>query len=217
MICTKDNFSQNQHSANIDNTFFGTFNNEEELLHNIKDGLRSQDFSTSFDESSEQNNYEESVNSIVDTILEKLPSKVYEIIDNKTEQEIKEIIKKEITAFLLTDSQTKVEPVVQAIIPDAELYSEQERKAKEYKDLVDEFFKDLPAASEHRSEIISRSLLINSIINTSKDRSVVIADSTDLNENLLTDFYPYVHKDMFRQSWQVLLHPLENVQVPSQE
>ena len=66
------------------------------------------------------------------------------------------------------------------------MYAEQERKAKEYDEILDEFFIDNVAAKERRSELISAELLLQTIINVDIDpkKSGIIANVVDLNKNL---------------------------------
>ena len=172
MTCLKSNFSLETASGEINQSLFGKYENIDQLITNIKNGLKDCSFSTTLEESSDDINYQKSVNLLIDTILDKLT--ISSLAKKK--------VRKELSKFLFPDTNTVVKSEKIAIIPDAELFSEQERKAKKYNDILDEFFKDNPAAKARREEIISQELLLSSIINT--QTGTIVANARDLNTNL---------------------------------
>lgn len=173
MTCLKSNFSLETASGEINQSLFGKYNNIDELINNIKNGLKECSFSTTLEESNDDNNYQQSVDLLINTILDKL---------NDVSVLGKKKIKRELSKFLLPNTSTNIKPEVTAIIPDAELFSEQERKSREYNDILDEFFQENGAAKSRREEILSSELLLSSIIDTKT--GTIVANAKDLNSNL---------------------------------
>ena len=175
MSCLKPNFSSEIASGEINSSLFGEYTNLDELINNIKSGLKECSFGTTIDESDNQIDYEKSVDLLINTILDKLNN-----LNSIQERKIKSELRKE----LLPNSNKVIKTEVHAIIPDAQLYSEQERKSKEYDDILDEFFIDNIAAKQRRSELLSAELLLQTIINVDPKNPKIIANVIDLNENL---------------------------------
>lgn len=173
MTCLKSNFSLETASGEINQSLFGKYNNIDELISNIKNGLKECSFSTTLEESNNDNNYQQSVDLLINTILDKLSD--ISVLGKKK-------IKIELSKFLLPSTLTIIKPEVAAIIPDVELLSEQARKSREYDDILNEFFQGNVAARSRREEILSNELLLSSIINTKT--GTVVANAKDLNNNL---------------------------------
>jgi hypothetical protein len=72
MSCLKPNFSSEIASGEINSSLFGEYTNLDELINNIKSGLKECSFSTTIDESDNQIDYEKSVDLLINTILDKL-------------------------------------------------------------------------------------------------------------------------------------------------
>lgn len=173
MTCLKSNFSLETASGEISQNLFGKYANLDELINNIKNGLKECSFSTTLDESEDADNYQKSIDLLINTILDKLSD-----VGNLGKKKIK----RELSKFLFPNTTNTVKSEVAAVIPDAELYSEQERKAREYNDILDEFFIENTAAKARRDELVAEELLLSSIINTKT--GTVVANAKDLNTNL---------------------------------
>lgn len=172
MTCLKPNFSLETASGEINQNLFGKYNSIDELINNIKNGLKDCSFSTALDESNDDMNYQKSISLLIDTILDKL--NISSLAKRK--------VQKELSKFLLPSTNISIKIEKTAVIPDAELFSDQERKARKYSDILDEFFNENPAARARREELISGELLLNSIINV--QTGVIVANAKDLNVNL---------------------------------
>lgn len=186
MNCQKYNFSQKEFSRKITALMnISEIKTSDELITHFIQGLEDiESFSTNIKTSENVDRYEISVDELINTILVKLDEVNLPIEKFGTREEIKSKLKEALSDYLLPNSQEIVKEETQAVIPDAGLISEQERKSKTYKDLMNVFFQDLPALKSRRSEIISTKLLLSTIINTALDQSMVISSNKDLNENL---------------------------------
>ena len=61
MTCLKSNFSLETASGEINQSLFGKYESIDELITNIKNGLKDCSFSTTLEESSDDINYQKSV------------------------------------------------------------------------------------------------------------------------------------------------------------
>lgn len=174
MSCIKPNFSLDRASGEINQNLFGEYNNIKELEENILNVLKGEktSFSTSPETSKDPIDYEKSIDLLIKTILDKLD--IGELAKRR--------VRKTLYKALLPNTTNIIKQEQSAVIADADLISEQERKARKYNDIIDEFFEDNPAARARREEIVSSELLLSSIINT--HTGVIIANAKDLNTNL---------------------------------
>lgn len=167
MNCPKENYSS-QDFGELNANLFGKYNNIEELIKNIKQGLKDCSFSSTLESSSGKNTYEIGIDKLIQDIITKLNIQNSNDID---------CITKELKEFMLPSKPIQDKQEIEAEINE----TRQDRNSKRYNDIIDEYFKNNTGAKNRRSELISQQLLLESIIDV--DKKLIVTDQATLNLN----------------------------------
>ena len=168
MSCLNLNYSTEKHSGELNVNLFGKYDNVEELVENIKQGLKDCSFSSTLDSSENKSAYEESIDTFIQDVIKKLELDNTKDINYLTD---------ELKQFLLPSKEVIDKQEESAEINE----TRQDRHSKKYNDIIDQYFKNNTGAKNRRSELVSQQLLLESIIDTKK--KLIVTDQVTLNQN----------------------------------
>lgn len=179
MICKHKNFEKLSHSGEIN---FSTLKGEtlEEILQNIETILKGCSFSMSLDESQEVDNYQDSIKSLIDMILEELGKKELPFTLNRSS---KSQIRKHFESKFLPKPLTPVELNIQAVIAGTDLITEDERRSMQLSQTLREVYGDNDAINTFRQSQFDEEMRILTIIDVANRR--IIDNVDDLNRGII--------------------------------
>lgn len=174
--CKSHNFSKEQDSGDLN---FISLKGEtvEEIINEIEAVLGKVNFSTSLDSSKEPDTYQKSINSLIDTIIEKLKEKT-DLSITIGRPEIR-TIRNHFKSKLLPKPLTKVEISIQNAISGIELVTEDERRSINFRSITREIYGSDKAIDNFRQSQFEGEMRTRMIIDTK--RRVIIDDIDDLN------------------------------------
>ncbi len=178
--CLKPNFSKESYSGDID---FSTLNgdNIDEILINVETMLEGMPFSTSLDSSQDVDTYQDSIGSLIDTIIEKLDKK--EGLPFELNRSAKSKIRSYFKGKLLPRPLTKTEQSIQAVIAGSDLVTEDERRSLRLSRTLREIYGSNDAINSFRQSQFDEEMRVRTIIDTANHR--IIDTQDDLNEGIM--------------------------------
>ena len=178
--CLKPNFSKESYSGDID---FSTLQGEniDEILANIETMLEGTPFSTSLDSSQDVDTYQDSVGSLIDTIIEKLDKK--EGLPFELNRSTKGKIRSFFKGKLLPRPLTKTEQSIQAVIAGSDLITEDERRSLRLSRTLREIYGSNDAINSFRQSQFDEEMRVRTIIDVAGRR--IIDTQDDLNEGIM--------------------------------
>ena len=174
--CKSHNFSKEQDSGDL-NFISLKGKTVEEIINEIEAVLGKVNFSTSLDSSKEPDTYQKSINSLIDTIIEKLKEKT-DLSITIGRPEIR-TIRNHFKSKLLPKPLTKVEISIQNAISGIELVTEDERRSINFRSITREIYGSDKAIDNFRQSQFEGEMRTRMIIDTK--RRVIIDDIDDLN------------------------------------
>lgn len=178
-ICQLPNFEKDLHSGDIN---FSTLQGEnlEEVLQNIETALEGVPFSVSLDSSTDVDNYQSSIKSLIDTIIEKLGKKELPFTLNRS---AKTQIRKYFEGKFLPKPLTPVEQNIVAVIAGTDLITEDERRSMRLSQTLREVYGDNEAINTFRQSLFDEEMRIRTIIDTGNRQ--IIDNPNDLNRGII--------------------------------
>lgn len=178
-ICQLPNFEKDLHSGDIN---FSTLNGEtlEEVLQSIETTLEDVPFSVSLDSSTDVDNYQSSIKSLIDTIIEELGKKELPFTLNRS---AKSQIRKHFESKFLPKPLTPVEQNIQAVIAGTDLITEDERRSMRLSQTLREVYGDNEAINTFRQSQFDEEMRIRTIIDVASRQ--IIDNPIDLNRGIV--------------------------------
>ena len=178
--CLKPNFSKESYSGDID---FSTLQGEniDEILANIETMLEGTPFSTSLDSSQDVDTYQDSISSLIDTIIEKLDKK--EGLPFELNRSAKSKIRSFFKGKLLPRPLTKTEQSIQAVIAGSDLITEDERRSLRLSRTLREIYGNNDVINFSRQSQFDEEMRIRTIIDVARRR--IIDTQDDLNDGIM--------------------------------
>ena len=167
-ICQLPNFAKDLHSGDIN---FSTLKGEtlEEVLQNIETTLKDVPFSVSLDSSTDVDNDQSSIKSLIDTIIEELGKKELPFTLNRS---AKSQIRKYFEGKFLPKPLTPVEQNIQAVIAGTDLITEDERRSMRLSQTLREVYGDNDAINTFRQSQFDEEMRIRTIIDVASRRII---------------------------------------------
>lgn len=177
-ICQLPNFEKDLHSGDIN---FSTLQgqNLEEVLQGIETALEGVPFSVSLDSSTDVDNYQSSIKSLIDTIIEELGKKELPFTLNRS---AKTQIRKYFEGKFLPKPLTPVEQNIVAVIAGTDLITEDERRSMRLSQTLREVYGDNEAINTFRQSLFDEEMRIRTIIDVANRQ--IIDNPNDLNRGI---------------------------------
>lgn len=178
-ICQLPNFEKDLHSGDIN---FSTLQGEnlEEVLQNIETALEGAPFSVSLDSSTDVDNYQSSIKSLIDTVIEELGKKELPFTLNRS---AKTQIRKYFEGKFLPKPLTPVEQNIVAVIAGTDLITEDERRSMRLSQTLREVYGDNEAINTFRQSLFDEEMRIRTIIDVGNRQ--IIDNPNDLNRGII--------------------------------
>lgn len=183
MSCKSENFKKELHSGELNFSALEG-NTLDEVLTSIETALEKAPFSVSLDSSKNEDTYQDSIKSLIETIIQKLDEK--KNLPFELNRSAKGQIRKYLSSKLLPKPLTVTEKSIISIMPGMELITEDERRSIRLSQALKEIYGGDAAINNTRQTQFEDEIIVRTIINVRGEKGHRIIDSQDsLNDGLM--------------------------------